>query len=385
MRIAIVGSRGIPARYGGFETQVEHLAPRLAARGHRVRVACEGSKHPRAVQFEGVHLVYFPLVPPQTYSLRMAYEFLNDLFFLTMLARDSDVIYCLGSSAGCAMFVPRVLSRTVKLVVNIDGIEWKRGKFRRWIRAALKVNSGLAMVFANRIAIDSRSMAKYVLAKSSTKASFAPNGVEIARWPDTDVGTRLLMPLLPDGHSLDPNGYWLVLARLEPENNIGMVIDGYRESNSRRPLVIVGSFSSQQYERDILSRAGRNNGVLFVGSQYDESLINVLRKQAFGYIHGHSVGGTNPSLLEAMVAGNLILAHDNEFNRETCDGCAHFFGSAEDLSDLMRRAEAEPRQHEEMKIAATKRVSQNNSWEVVVPVVEALLTPDQARADREDV
>src|SRR5437016_9420445 len=137
-----------------------------------------------------------------------------------------------------------------------------------------------------------------------------------------------------------------------------MIIEGYMRSNSRKPLVIVGSFSSDKYKGEILELVGRNEAVAFVGSHYEQNLVNLLRKQAFGYIHGHSVGGTNPSLLEAMVAGNLILAHDNEFNRETCDGCAHFFGSAEDLSDLMRRAEAEPRQHEGMEIAATKRGSQ---------------------------
>jgi len=374
MRIAIIGSRGIPAKYGGFETQAEHLAINLVMRGHQVSVACEGSRGPHLAQYEGVDLAYFPLSPPRTYRMRIAYEFFNDLFFLTKLSRKSDVIYCLGSSAGCSMFLPRMLSRTVQLVVNIDGIEWNRSKFSHWIRGALKLNTGLALVFADRIAIDSRSMAKYILKRCRTKAFFAPNGVEIAQLSDTVEGAGIVSPVLLNSHSLDPDGYWLILARLEPENNIDMMIEGYIKSNSRKPLLIVGSFTSRKYEREILARVGRNRAVFFVGSIYEKSVINTLRRQAFGYIHGHSVGGTNPSLLEAMVAGNLILAHDNEFNRETCDGCALFFDSAESLESLMKLAEARPGQHEPLKRAALERVAKQNSWEKAVPQVEAVLT-----------
>src|SRR5437762_3568985 len=307
MRISIIGSRGIPAAYGGFETQAEHLAVGFASRGHSVTVGCEGSGALRHTRFQGVELIHFPLTPPRSYKLRMAYEFMNDLFFLTMMARNCDVIYCLGCSAGCVMFLPHLLNRSVDLVVNIDGVEWNRGKFSRWIRAALKVNTGLAMIFADRIAIDSRSMSKHILKKCRTKTVFLPNGVETAQGTGITEDVNLLRTLLPNGPSLSPGGYWLLLARLEPENNISMIIEGYLRSNSRKPLVIVGSFSSDKYKGEILELVGRNEAVAFVGSHYEQNLVNLLRKQAFGYIHGHSVGGTNPSLLEAMVSGSLIL------------------------------------------------------------------------------
>src|SRR5205823_2623021 len=174
----------------------------------------------------------------------------------------------------------------------------------------------------------SRSMSKHILKKCRTKTVFLPNGVETAQGTGITEDVNLLRTLLPNGPSLSPGGYWLLLARLEPENNISMIIEGYLRSNSRKPLVIVGSFSSDKYKGEILELVGRNEAVAFVGSHYEQNLVNLLRKQAFGYIHGHSVGGTNPSLLEAMVSGSLILAHDNEFNRETCDLNALFFGTA---------------------------------------------------------
>ncbi|BAM69533.1 glycosyltransferase [Methanothermobacter sp. CaT2] len=338
-RIVLIGSRGIPAKYGGFETFAEGLSTRLAADGYDITVTCEYEPpESRIENYNGVKLIHFPLKPPGNYFLRKFYENLSDIYFLIKLARKFDIIYFLGIEVGLFLFIPKLLNRNLFLIVNIDGVMWKRTKFNIIERWLLKVNHIFATIFADKIILDAESMGNYVSEARKKKAVFIPYGIEeIEKVPWDPQKLRMLNYSNIVLEKIKRNEYWLVVARLEPENNIHVIIEGFLKSNSRRPLVIVGDPTSEKYRKKLekILKEDLNNRVMMVGAIYDNDLLNMLRQHCFAYIHGHSVGGTNPSLIEAMSMKNVIVAHDNEFNREVCGDTAFYFMNTEELGNLV--------------------------------------------------
>ncbi len=170
---------------------------------------------------------------------------------------------------------------------------------------------------------------------------------------------------------LAPNTYWLVVARLEPENNIDTIIEGFLLSNSKKPLIIVGNFSGNSYKKQIESlmkvKMNNSNGNIYLtGAIYCDNLLNMLRQNCFGYIHGHSVGGTNPSLLEAMVMNNIIVAHNNEFNKEVCGDLALYFSNAEELKNNVELIEEKYDDFKDWKYRASNYVLKEYSWDEIV-------------------
>lgn len=364
--LALVGSRGIPARYGGFETVAGQLATLLSRRGYLVSVSCErtGDTGDSTRVDKGVNLVFSPLRPPKPYWLRKFYEILSDAYFTLSLSRTADVICLLGYSAGLLMFTTRFFGRKTAIVVNIDGAEWKRDKFSKLEKGAVKVSLWCAMRFAHVIIVDSRRMRFYVPATFRDKVLYAANGVHNPPPVDWD-DDRLSHYTLRGGESLriPRKGFWLVVARLEPENNIDLIINGFARSSSSKPLIVVGDFTSSKYERKVktvLKQADKR--IVFTGAIYDLTTLNMLRQNAFGYIHGHSVGGTNPSLLEAMVMGNLIVAHGNEFNREVCADSALYFMTENQLSATVNEADQQPEVFADLPRKAKERALSEYSW-----------------------
>lgn len=365
MNISIIGSRGIPAKYGGYEVFVEELSKKLVDKGFNILVGCEFEKSKSKGNYQGIGLYYFPIPPPSNYSLRKLYEALNDIYFMISLSNKCDFIYLLGvGTSGVFSFIPKLLNRNAKLFINIDGVEWKREKFSLIERYLLKFNNFLSMFFADKIIIDSKSMRNY-LSIFQDKSIFIPYGVEefdSIKWNQND-----LVPLVEKDYKSDSiqcANYWLVVARLEPENNILMIINGFLKSNSSRPLVIVGNFTSEQYKRNItnLSKSNEQKTIIFTDAIYNKILLNMLRQNCFAYIHGHSVGGTNPSLLESMILKNIIVAHDNEFNREVCRNCALYFGNDIELAAKIDDIERDRLKFNSIKNLAYLRAKNEYSW-----------------------
>lgn len=368
-RIVLIGSRGIPANYGGFETFAEGLATRMVKEGYDITVTCEYEpSESRTDSYKGVKLIHFPVKPPENYFLRKFYENLSDIYFLLKLSRRFDIIYFLGIEVGFFLFIPKILNRNISLMVNIDGVMWKRTKFNILERWLLKLNHIFATIFADKIILDARNMWNYVSESRREKTVFIPYGVEeIEEVPWDPKKLRALSDRNPLIERIKKNDYWLVVARLEPENNIHVIIEGFLKSNSTRPLVIVGDPTSERY-KGLLNEVICNNEdkVIFIGAIYDNKLLNMLRCHCFAYIHGHSVGGTNPSLIEAMSMKNLVLAHDNEFNREVCGNTAFYFDK-DNIDSIMRFIEdLHPYKIYSLKEKAHRRVFSIYSWDNIL-------------------
>ena len=362
-RIAIVGSRGIPAKYGGFETAVEAVAPRLVEMGWNIFVSCEGPRdQSKPAAYKGVNLFYFPVRP----FFRIIYEVLYDVYSLVKSSLVCDCIYMLGYGAGLFFFIPGIFHK--KLAVNVDGLEWKRDKFNKLEKSILLISEKCAVRFANVVAVDSNEIKNYIEERYKKKAVYITNGVDapqVEKWDERKLSGQGFLK----ENSLAVNDYWLVVARLEPENNIHVIVQSFLKSNSNRKLVIIGNFSGKKYQRHVLKILKDNNAgerVILTGAIYDVNLLNMLRQNCFAYIHGHSVGGTNPALLEAMSMKNLVIAHDNEFNREVGEQTTLYFKDVNDLVAKIEVIENKPDSLGYLKEAAYSRVLSYYSWPDIV-------------------
>lgn len=373
MKLAIIGARGI-GNHGGFETVVGELAPRLQAKGHDVYCSVRRTDECSAVsEFRGVKLICFPFSFPESYSLGKMWEVFYDSYFVLKcrLFMKCDVVYCLGVASGFSLLLTR-WSRSIS-VVNVDGLEWTRGKFGILARFFLRASFIASCIGSDRIVLDNRRLEEFTPKEFRRKAVYIPYGV-------STIGSH--KPSLKDcvtatGSPLDvaEGGYWLIVARLEPENNIHTIIEAYLRSESHLPLVIVGDCSSRRYEKMLLSLAkdvGHNKRIAMVGSIYDQELLTTLRLGCAAYIHGHSVGGTNPSLLEAMSVGNTIISHDNVFNREVCSDAAVYYKDVPTLVNLMNEIDSDSSDFSELGRKARNRAGKLYRWEDVVMMHEQM-------------
>lgn len=365
MKIAILGSRGIPAKYGGFETFADGLSQRLVKQGHQVTVSCE-YEHPdsRLGEYEGVELEYFPIKAPDSYLLRKFYENLSDIYFLIKLSRHYDLVYFLGIEVGMFLFIPKLLKRNLQLMVNIDGVMWQRSKFNWLEKSLLKINHDLATVFADTIVADSEEMKSFVHPRYHDKTIYLSYGVDIP--PEVPWNAKYLKTIKNfQDNSLNAHDYFLVIARLEPENNIHTIVQAYAQAKADSPLVVIGDYTSQKYEDEInkIIRDSSGENIQFLGSVYNKKILDMLRQNCKAYLHGHSVGGTNPSLLEAAVCSDTIIAHDNPFNREVCQDCALYFQDSQELRHHIEKmdinSEGDPAK------SAFKQVHQEYSWDKI--------------------
>lgn len=363
-KIAIIGSRGIPARYGGFETFTEEIGTRLAARDYDICVSCESGSLP---EYKGVKLMYCPVKP----VFRSVYEILYDVYFLFRTYPACDSVYVLGIGSAPCFFISKIFKK--KIILNFDGIEWKRNKFNRLQKGILYFQGMCAIMFSDIIVADALAIKRYIESKGGKNVVYIPYGVETpeaGRWDQmkiTRAGGRLKG--LEEGH------YYLAVARLEPENNINMMIEGFLLSGSKNKLVVIGDFQNKKYRalvEETMKRSGGQDRVIFTGAIYEKDILNMLRQHCFVYLHGHSVGGTNPSLLEAMAMKNIVLAHDNEYNREVGGDALIYFPSPEGLADRIQMIEGDPAAYQGLKDIASRRVSECYSWEKVTDEYDKL-------------
>jgi rhamnosyltransferase len=363
--IAIIGSRGIPNNYGGFECFTEILSKNLVKRGYTIHVSCEnpGEKNNPAT-FNGVNLFYFPIKHPKSAFMGMIYEILYDVYSLFMASLKADQIYMLGYSAALFFFIPKLFRKT--LYLNPDGFEWKRAKFSSSVKILLKINEMMGSFWADRIIADSKGIKDYYDKKYDIESSFIAYGAD--EIPPVKWDNEKLPEILKHGIKINP-AYWLLVARLEPENNIHTIIEGYIKSDAKKPLIIIGNFVSPQYEEyihSIVAEKSDDKKIVFTGGIYDLETLNMLRQNCFGYLHGHSVGGTNPSLVEAMAMKSLLIAHDNQFNREVCEDTALYFYNSDELKQRINQVESNPENYQEYKSKTFDRVRKEYSWDKIV-------------------
>ena len=312
MKIGLVGTRGIPARYGGFETFAEEISPLLAANGIDITVQCDHDSYPLD-EYKGVKL-YFSSVTKSQKPLKYFYEGIK------WGIRNNDVIIVVSTAASLFYFHNFFKRRII--LTNPDGLEHRRKKWSVAKKTYLRLSEIFAVRFSDYLIVDSDSIRKYFISTYKgigRKIKLIEYGAYQNRYSDSEVLNK---------YGLELNCYYLVVCRLEPENNLEMILNAYSDAATICPLVIAGNILNNNFVKSLVTRYSSAR-IKFIGGIYDRKELNALRFSCKAYIHGHSVGGTNPSLLEAMGSHNIILAHDNEFNREVTLGNQLYFSTSE--------------------------------------------------------
>lgn len=369
LRVAILGARGIPASYGGFETFAEQLAVRLAARGHEVTVYAECGDRPVADSlYQGVR-VRSRRRPRWGAASVLAY----DCACLWDARRGYDLVYMLGYGAAWACWWPRIFG--VPVWINVDGLEWARSKWSRAARVYLRCMEWVAAKVATRVIADAQAIAARFRAvyPRAAPSSFIAYGAELVQPEDVDVS-------LLSTWGLQAYRYLLVVARPEPENHVLEIIQGYALHGGEWPLVVVGDVSgATPYQRQLRQQAGPR--VRFVGAIYDAAQLASLRVHCAAYLHGHSVGGTNPSLLEALACGNWVLAHDNPFNREVARDAADYFDTPQRLACQLDQLACEgDALRRERSQRARAIVAEHYTWDGIANAYEDLMRSECRRS-----
>ena len=364
-RLRILGSRGIPNRHGGFEACAQHLAPWLVERGWDVTVYCQEPADSgfRQGRWRGVTLEHVPT--PYTGPLGSVWF---DAWTARHAARHPDLILTLGFNT--AVLFPWYTLRGRRHVVNMDGVEWRRGKWSRPVRGWFWINSWVAGYAADHLIADHPEIAA-MLARRGWQASttMVPYGAERVASAPVDA---------LDALGLEPRRYGLVIARPEPENSLLDIVRAWSATVRPYPLVVLGAYDADHpYHAAVRAAAGPD--VRFPGALYDPVVVQALRHHARLYVHGHTVGGTNPSLVEALGAGSPVLAHDNVFNRWVAGPGARYFADEARCASALAALLDDAAALEAMRAASYARHAEAFTWEKVLPAYEDGVAPASAR------
>lgn len=359
MRIAIIGTRGIPANYGGFETLAEQLSLRLAGRGHQVTVYCRTAyaRHPHGHIYEGVKLAVLPTIRHK-YLDTVVHAMVSTLH---ALPKRYDVILVCNAANTLVTFLPRLFGTPV--AVNVDGLERKRKKWNALGRAWYRLSERLSTFLPSAIVTDAVTIRTYYSERYGKASTFIPYGTETR----AEEGTEAL-----ERFGLHPNGYMLYVSRLEPENNADLVIKAFERVSSDRRLVIVGDAPyAGEYIRQLKST--RDPRVIFTGTVFGQG-YRQLQAGAYCYIQATEVGGSHPALVEAMGFGNCVAAADVPEHREVLGECGFYFplDDPEGLAGFLQRFEDQPELVADAGRANARRSAERFSWDVVTDGYEAL-------------
>jgi glycosyltransferase involved in cell wall biosynthesis len=353
----MLGLYGMPLpqlHFTGFETAFGEIAPRLVAAGHDVTIYCRGSHYPhelRVAQYKGVKLKYVPSPGGKSLSGLVATLFAS---LHALVIGRYDLYFFVNVGMGHHAALCRTLG--AKVVMNVDGLDWKRAKWGPLARFYFRSAARSAIRFCNRLITDAEAMRKFYLDEFGKETTMIAYGAYVESSENPDVVRQL---------GVEPNEYYLIASRLIPENHADLIVLGFLESGTSKKLVIAGgaNYDSPFHRR---LREIATDRVIFTGHIHDQSLIKELHCNCFAYVHGHSVGGTNPSLLKAMGYGNCVLALDTVFNREVLADTGLFFAKDEKaIAQLMRRVEKDPRLVEELRRKGPRRIEKEYSWEKV--------------------
>lgn len=360
LRIAMIGTRGVPAAYGGFETAVEEIGSRLAERGHHVTVYCRTARGAdRPASHRGMHLVHLPAARSK-FAETLSHTGLSVAHLSGGRRPHAAFVF----NAANAPFLPWLRAMRIPVALHVDGLEWKRAKWGGAGKHYYRWAESFSVRWADALIADASGIADYYATRFGVGTELLTYGAKLIDRPR--VG-RL------GGLRLIPNRYHLVVARFEPENNVELIVDGYRKSGARFPLVVVGSSPySSHYTQLVTTTAAGDPRVRFLGGVWDQELLDQLYTNALTYLHGHSVGGTNPSLLRAMGAATSVLAYDGPFNREVLGPDGGYFASADALAPLLDQAEADPQVHYRTGQQLQDRARRTYDWGAVALGYERL-------------
>lgn len=321
-KIAIIGTAGIPARYGGFETLAHHLVNQLNNE-FDITVYCSTKyykKEERISSFNGARLVYIPFNSNGIQSI------IYDMVSIIHALIYSDVLIILGVS-GCVMLPIAKLLSNKKIIVNIDGLEWRRAKWSMLIQRFLKFSEWCAVRFSDADITDNEAIKRYTSINYGTLSYLVEYGGDQVRYVHPHHNSESKYPFLA-------SDYYFKVARIEPENNIHVVLQAFAQMPNKA-LVVVGNWNSSEYGRTNRFRYSNYPNLYLLDPIYDQVELDILRSNCIAYIHGHSAGGTNPSLVEAMHLRLPIFAYKIGYNEATTENQAIYFRDAEDLIEMI--------------------------------------------------
>lgn len=358
LRIAMIGTRGVPASYGGFETAVEEVGKRLVERGHDITVYTRGSEH-REREYLGMRVVHLPALRQKQLET-LSHTGLSALHAVAHRAPDAAFVF----NAANSPFVPLLRARGIPVALHMDGLEWKRSKWGARGRAYYRWAEQFGVRAADALIADAPGIADYYTDEFGVETELIRYGAPILENAPLDGITAL---------GLSAGRYHLVVARFEPENHVLEIVEGYRASTATTPLVVVGSAPyASEYTQRVRAAAGDDPRVRLLGGVFDQDLLDALYFHARTYVHGHSVGGTNPSLLRAMGAGTAVVAWDVNFNRETLDDLGWFFEDASEVERHFTDLELDREQVPTLSAAVQARAKDNFRWDDVATAYENL-------------
>lgn len=356
MKIGIIGTRGIPNTYGGFEEFAQQVGVRLAKKGHAVTVY-NSHNHPyQDKEFDGANIIhkYDPEKRLGTFG-QFIYDF-NSI--VDARWRKYDILLQLGytSSSVWSWLMP---NQSV-VITNMDGLEWKRSKYSSRVQSFLRKAEKWAVQGSSLLIADSKGILNYLENKYRAQVVYLTYGAEIFKNPDET---------LLEQYSVEPFEYNIVVARLEPENHLETILSGVLRSESQKVTLVVGNHETEygSYLKDTF----RDSRIRFIKATYKKEKILNLRHYAHIYFHGHSVGGTNPSLLEAMGCQNMICAHDNEFNREVLGEDGNFFKDDVDIANTLDHLERNDIQKTKIK-QNLEKLENHYNWDLIAEQYEVV-------------
>ncbi|NOU46061.1 MAG: DUF1972 domain-containing protein [Bacteroidales bacterium] len=320
MRIGIIGSRGIPNKYGGFEQFAEYLSVGLVGYGCEIWVYCQHNHPYQESTYKGVHLIH--CFDPEN-ILGTFGQFIYDFnCILDSRKRSFDLIYQLGYTSSAIW--QGLLPKNVVIVTNMDGLEWQRNKYSRLVQKFLLYSEKRIIKSSHFLIADSKVIQDYLLKTYQVKAGYIAYGAEKCCLTDK---------VHLEKFNCHPHSYYLVIARMQADNNIEVIIQAVLKSETEHPLLIIGS-TNNRFGRYLVKKYASEK-IRFAGAVFDRSILNQLRRHALIYFHGHSGGGTNPSLLEAMASSAYICAHKNPFNETILGDDALYFVDSESLTKVL--------------------------------------------------
>ena len=358
LRIAILGTRGIPNHYGGFEHISEYVSEGLVKRGHSVTVY-NSHNHPYTKStWNGVQIQH--CYDPE-YLIGAAGQFVYDLNCLLDAGRKKfDVVLIMGYTSSSVW--GRLYPSKSTIITNMDGLEWKRSKYSPTVQKFLKYAEKLAVNHSQFYISDSMVIKSYLADKYNVNSKYIPYGADLFSEEEREQVENI------DALKED---YFLLMARMEPENNIETILEGFNESNSDKKFKVLGD-TGNRFGKYITHKFANDDRIEFKGSIFDTARVRSLQNNSYLYFHGHSVGGTNPSLLEAMASEALIAAHNNPFNKSVLNTDAFYFSDAKEVRDLVQNVQRKETE-KTMVTNNLHKIKYQFNWEKIVDQYEAYI------------
>lgn len=366
MKIAFVGTRGIPNNYGGLEECAEHVSIGLAAREHEV-IVYNPHFHPyEKGEFNRVKIIR--IFSPEG-RLGAAANFIYDYLSIkdaVKLKCDAIILLGYGTSAISFYFVNL---RKSKVFTNLDGMEWRRSKWKPWVQKLMRWFESIAVKKSHVLISDNIGIKDYLRENYSKESYFIPYAANIMSIPDENVIRKF---------GLERYDYYCMIGRLEPENNIEMIFDGIIESSCRQKVYVFANHETR-FGNYLKNKYRNNEKIVFCGWTSGQGTLNQLRHFAKIYFHGHSVGGTNPSLLEAMAARTFIAAHDNVFNRHVLGDDAFYFKNSSDIKNIIDNFDSHFPNRETYTTNNIKKIETFYNWKSITDSYENMLLTETGK------